>query len=312
MADFAADTKPLVVADAVSKRYGPKTVLSDFSLSLCAGEAVALLGHNGAGKTTLLKLLLGVTRPSGGSARVFGRDPTRMPAALRQQWGYLPENVAFHGAMTGREVLRFYTRLKGESVTRVSELLERVGLADAADRRVNTYSKGMRQRLGLAQALLGAPRMLFLDEPTTGLDPFLRRAFYAIVEERRQAGCAVLICTHTLAEVEERVSRVAILDNGRLVVSGTMEELRARASLPTRVRVKTRPGAASKVREVLNEAIPLDHVNDSMVTLRCADRDKLRIVARVARHTEWVEDVELTPPRLEDLYAHFLEGAKQP
>jgi len=312
VADVRRDADPVVVADSLSKRYADKTVLSEVSLSLRPGESMALLGHNGAGKTTLLKLLLGVTRPSSGCARFLGHDPVQMPTSRRVEWGYLPENVAFHASMTGREVLGFYARLKQDSKSRVVELLSRVGLGEAADRRVGTYSKGMRQRLGLAQALLGTPRVLFLDEPTTGLDPFLRRDLYSIAEERRRAGCAVLICTHTLAEVEERVGKIAILDQGRLVVSGTLEECRARAALPTRIRIRTRHGNAAGLGRALRGSVTLDQVNDQTVTLSCADRDKLQIVARIAEHREWVEDFEVLPPKLEDLYAHFLGRSVDP
>jgi len=312
VADIQPDAAPVVVADSLCKRYGKNAALSDVSLSLQAGERMALLGHNGAGKTTLLKLFLGVTRPNAGSARFLGHDPTRMPAALRTQWGYLPENVAFHAAMTGREVLRFYARLKRASPKRVADLLLRVGLDEAADRRVGTYSKGMRQRLGLAQALLGSPRVLFLDEPTTGLDPFLRRDLYDVAEERRRTGCAVMICTHTLAEVEERVDKIAILERGRLVVAGTLDECRARAALPTKIRVRTRAGNASALGKALSRSVALDRVNDHSVTVSCSEQDKLQIIARIAEYQRWVEDFEVFPPRLEDLYAHFLGRSVEP
>lgn len=305
MADISPLSDKVVVADSLSKRYGDKVALSEVSLSLGAGESMALLGHNGAGKTTLLKLLMGVTKPSAGCARFLGADPLQMPASHRVQWGYLPENVAFHAAMTGREVLRFYARLKRDTRSRTAELLSRVGLEEAADRRIGTYSKGMRQRLGLAQALLGSPRALFLDEPTTGLDPFLRRDLYDIAEERRRAGCALMVCTHTLAEVEDRVAKIAILDRGLLVVSGTLEECRERAGLPTRISIRTRPGKAGMLGSALG-SVPLDRVNDHSVTLRCAAEDKLQIIARIAENREWVEDFQVMPPNLEDIYAHFL------
>ena len=137
----------------VTKRYGAVTAVERVSLELRAGETLALVGHNGAGKTTLVKLILGLIAPSAGAVRVFERDPaTANAAVLREGIGFLPENVAFHGAMTGRELLRFYARLKGTPAAEVDGLLARVGIAEAARRRVSTYSKGMRQRLGLAQA----------------------------------------------------------------------------------------------------------------------------------------------------------------
>ena len=156
----------------VTKRYGPLVAVEDVCLALRPGEVTALVGHNGAGKTTLIKLLLGLIRPSAGRVEVQGQDPAgRGGAQARRTLGFLPENVAFHGAMTAVELMAFYARLKGCSPAGNADLLARVGIAAAARRRVATYSKGMRQRLGIAQALIGEPRLLLFDEPTSGLDP---------------------------------------------------------------------------------------------------------------------------------------------
>ena len=188
--------------NAVTRRYREVTAVADVSLSLEAGQATALVGHNGAGKTTLIKLLLGLVRPSAGTVSIGGADPAgRQGAKARRAIGFLPENVAFHGAMTGHELMGFYARLKGASPARNAELLARVGILDAAQRRVGTYSKGMRQRLGIAQALIGEPRLLLFDEPTSGLDPASREQVYATIERLRAEGATVLISTHALAEV---------------------------------------------------------------------------------------------------------------
>jgi len=169
----AADARPPL---ARPKCEGKQVAVSDVDLTLRAGECVGLVGHNGAGKSTMIKMMLGLLRPSEGTVRVLGDDPAASASARdRGQLGYLPENVALYPSMTGPETLAFYARLKGQPVSLNTALLEKVGIAGAADRRVGTYSKGMRQRLGLAQALLGDPRVLLLDEPTTGLDPALRQ-----------------------------------------------------------------------------------------------------------------------------------------
>ncbi|MBF0373624.1 MAG: ABC transporter ATP-binding protein, partial [Alphaproteobacteria bacterium] len=236
-----------VEAERLVKRYGARTVVDGVSLTLRGGERLALLGHNGAGKTTLMKMMLGLTRPSGGRLRVLDHDPAAMPADIRRAIGFLPESVAFHESMTGREVLRFYARLKRRPRQECEALLARVGLAEAAGRRVATWSKGMRQRLGLAQALLGAPRLLLLDEPTSGLDPELRLSFYAILAERAEAGAAVLLSSHLLTELEERTDRAAILDHGKLVAQGTLDELRVQAGLPVRITVKPGDGGAEAI-----------------------------------------------------------------
>ena len=157
------------VAD-VTKRYGRIAAVTGVSFDLGKGEMVALIGHNGAGKTTLIKLMLGLIRPTSGSIEVLGDNPAAGQFAGRRRLGYLPENVSLDAALTGRETQTFYAKLKREPVAKALELLDMVGLGTAGARRVGTYSKGMRQRLGLAQALIGQPRVLLLDEPTTGLE----------------------------------------------------------------------------------------------------------------------------------------------
>jgi Cu-processing system ATP-binding protein len=234
-----------VEMDGLVKRYGAQAAVDGVSLSVPAGQRLALLGHNGAGKTTLMKLMLGITAPSAGRLMVLGEAPGDVASPARRAIGFLPESVAFHDALTGAETLGFYARLKGRPRAECRSLLDRVGLAHAAGRRVATYSKGMRQRLGLAQALLGQPRLLLLDEPTTGLDPELRAVFYELVRERAAAGAAVILSSHLLTELEERTDRVAILDRGRLVAQGTLAELRIASNLPVTERVVAEPGLAA-------------------------------------------------------------------
>jgi Cu-processing system ATP-binding protein len=180
----------------ISKRYGRIAAVTDVSFGLGEGEMVALIGHNGAGKTTLMKLMLGLIRPTGGSIVVLGDNPVAGQFAGRRHLGYLPENVSFDAGLTGRETQTFYARLKREPVAKAVELLDAVGLGAAAGRRIGTYSKGMRQRLGLAQALIGRPRVLLLDEPTAGLDPELRQTFYEVIQRLAGQGTTVLLSSH--------------------------------------------------------------------------------------------------------------------
>lgn len=308
-----ANSHPAIALDAVSKRYGAQEAVHEITLAVAAGESLALVGPNGAGKTTLMKMILGVTRPSGGSVRVDGSDPCGSgAAALRARVGYLPENVTFHGAMTGAELLAFYARLKGEPVSTCGALLERVGLTDAADRRVRTYSKGMRQRLGLAQTLLGHPRLLVLDEPTTGLDPTLREHFYRILGEQHAAGTTALVSSHALTEIEGRTDRIAIVRSGQLLVCGTLDELRIQASLPVRIRLMVDPGTAAAVAERIGAGITLSKVNDHTVDLHCLNGDKMTVVRRIGELGQPVNDVEIVPPRLDQIYAHFAGEEESP
>jgi Cu-processing system ATP-binding protein len=295
--------------ERVSKRYGAHEVLHEVSLAVGQAECVALLGHNGAGKTTLMKLLLGLTRPCDGKIHVNGAEPTHLLGkGLGADIGFLPENVMFHTAMSGREVLRFYARLKGVAVSTCDRLLAEVGLDEAARRRVSTYSKGMRQRLGLAQALLGTPHVLLLDEPTTGLDPVLRETFYQRVRQHQEEGGCALISSHALTEIEARSDRVAILRQGRLVAFGSLAELRERAGLPVRIRVVTGAGEASGVAERIGAGLHLDHINNETLELSCLGGDKLDIVTRLADLRPAVHDVEIHAPGLGEVYAHYSAG----
>lgn len=286
-----------------TKRYGALTALDGCSLNLVGGEVLALVGHNGAGKTTLMKLILGLIRPSEGTVRVFGSDPAGQDGgAVRKRIGFLPESVSFTGAMTGAEVLRFFLALRGEPASDAGPLLERVGLSHAAKRRVSTYSKGMRQRLGLAQALIGQPAALLLDEPTTGLDPTLRETFYDIVAELRGKGCAVLLSSHALAEIEQRADRVAILEAGRLVAHGRMAELRRAAGLPVRIRV-TLPDEAAPIAGL--QGLGAEPVGAGQMELRVANGAKIELLGRLAGLRPAITDIEVLAPSLDEVYARL-------
>lgn len=294
---------PAIRIDALVKRFGRTRALDDVSLTVARGEALALLGHNGAGKTTLMKLALGLLRPDEGRLEVVGGAPTR-DGAWRRAVGFLPESLAFPDAMTGRELLAFYARLKGEPVNDALCLLERVGLAGAARRRVKTYSKGMRQRLGLAQALLGRPRLLLLDEPTSGLDPLLRGEFYNILEELRGHGTTVVLASHALTEVEARTDRVAILRHGKLVAWDSLDGLRAQAGLTARIRFKA-AGQTDDLVARLGGRFALERVNDTAVELRCPVSEKAAVMQLVGTAGLPIDDIDIALPGLDDVYAHF-------
>jgi ABC-2 type transport system ATP-binding protein len=214
----------LAVRD-LRKRYGTTEALKGVDLAVGEGELVGLLGPNGAGKSTLVKIACGLVRPSGGDVRVAGA-PAGSRAANRA-FGYLAELFRFPDFLSADELLALHQRLvegAGGAAER-AELLELVGLADVADRRVGAMSKGMQQRLGLAQAMIGSPRLLLLDEPTSALDPAGRRTVRELLEELRRRGVAVLLNSHLLSEVELVCDRVAIIARGELVAAGAPDEL---------------------------------------------------------------------------------------
>lgn len=297
-----------VAISGCGKRYGSIEAVKDVTFELNEGETVALVGHNGAGKTTLIKLMLGLIRPSSGSVLVLGEDPAKGDFEVRRWLGYLPESVSFHMALTGRETLAFYARLKRVEVSSVPELLERVGLAPAAaDRQVRTYSKGMRQRLGLAQALLGHPRVLLLDEPTSCLDPALRRRFYDILDGLRSAGTTILLSSHALTELEGRADRVVIVNEGVKVADGSLDTLRSLAHLPTRVTVKLATGRSPAG---WNAGSGWRITGVDTVETEVAMENKVSILRAVTANPAEVAGLQLVEPTLDDLYAHFLGGRK--
>jgi Cu-processing system ATP-binding protein len=295
-----------IAADKLSRDFGRVKALREVSFALPPGELVALAGPNGAGKTTLMKLILGLIRPSGGKVQILGEDPAACSLTTRRQLGYLPENVAFNDALTGRETLLFYARLKKEGIETSLSLLERVGLASASRRRVATYSKGMRQRLGVAQALLGNPRALLLDEPTSGLDPAFRERFYELMRELRDCGTTVLLSSHALTELEERADRIIIMKDGVVVANATLGELRRATQLPSRIVVTLADATSADHAAQLASAASMRRINPHVLELLCPEQDKVELVRRIVGGTSGIADLEVVPPGLDELYAHFL------
>lgn len=289
-------TKTLTIS-RLTKRFGDFAALDDVSVTVAAGERVALLGHNGAGKSTMMKIILGLLPPTGGEVTVCGHTPGS--AAARVDVAYLPENAAFHPALTGLEMVTHYLRLRGEPTAVAMGLLEKVGLAHAAKRRIGTYSKGMRQRVGLAQALIGLPRLLVLDEPTSGLDPVSRRDFYALLDGLAADGASILLSSHALTEVEARTDRMLILSRGHLVAEGTLSDLRRMADLPVAVHLRPADGAD------LSGAFPDAIRRGAELHLTCRPDEKLALLGRIAALGGQVADVDLQPPSLDDIYSHF-------
>ena len=284
----------------LTKTFQGTAALNAVSLTMGAGERVALLGHNGAGKSTMMKIILGLIPYDSGTVTVTGSAPGS-PLA-RAQVAYLPENVAFHPALTGLEQTRTYLRLRGHDPALAMPLLERVGLHGAAKRRIGTYSKGMRQRVGLAQSLIGTPKLLVLDEPTSGLDPVSRRDFYALLDGLAATGASILLSSHALTEVEARTDRILILSQGALVAEGSLPDLRRRAALPVALQILPREGATDRLRAALPAATLGD---DGFLSMTCAQDEKLALLSQIAAMGADIADLEVLPPSLEDIYSHF-------
>lgn len=296
---------PTLTLQCLTKTYGGQRALSEVSLTVAPGERVALLGHNGAGKSTMMKIILGLIPFDSGELHVTGAAPGSPQA--RTQVAYLPENAAFHPALTGLEQMHHYLALRGEKTSLAMGLLDRVGLGHAARRRIGTYSKGMRQRVGLAQTLIGKPKLLVLDEPTSGLDPVSRRDFYELLDGLAADGASILLSSHALTEVEARTDRILILSGGVLVAEGSLTDLRKRAALPVTFHVTPRQGAEADVALALPEAT----LSAGLLTLTCSQEDKLALLARVSDLGVKVADIDVQPPSLEDIYSHFSKRAGQ-
>lgn len=305
--------EPIAHWSGVTRRYGNIVAVRDVDLALPPGAATALVGHNGAGKTTLIKLLLGLIRPDEGEVRVAGADPAGGAGAhARRQLGFLPENVAFHGAMTGRELMAFYSGLKRQPTTRNAELLEQVGIAHAANRRISTYSKGMRQRLGIAQALIGEPRLLLFDEPTSGLDPASRADVFALIDRLRSSGATVLVSTHALAEIENHVDRIAIMHRGALVAAGTLDDLRRGAQAEVRLRLRVRPCHTGQVLERLADAARCVHRDDDSLELLAPASGKMDLLRTLVTMEDKVLDIQLSDVGLAQIYASLVDSIGEP
>jgi len=225
-----AEGDAVVVRDLVKEFRGGARALDGVSFSVPYGCVSAYVGRNGAGKTTTVRILCGLAAPSSGSAAVAGVDVVRQPAALHRVIGASLQDTAVDGLMSGREHLQMVVELSGmrrsDARVRAGELLDTFGLAEAAGRLVKTYSGGMRRRLDLAMALMHQPRVVFMDEPTGGLDPQSRIAVRELIRTMRDGGCTVFLTTHDLREVEELADRVTVIDRGRIVTSGTPAEIR--------------------------------------------------------------------------------------
>ncbi len=311
MADISPDpneaSAPVITVRAVRKHYGAIHAVDGIDLDIRAGELFGLIGHNGAGKSTLFKMMLGLVQPTSGDIRINGACVRGGNfRAVRRKIGYLPENVILYDNLTGLETLHFFARLKGVPSAHNGAVLERVGLAHAAHRCVRGYSKGMRQRLGFAQALLGSPQILFLDEPTTGLDPEAIRSFYAILRQLRSEGVTMVITSHILAEIQERVDRLAILAAGQVQATGTVQTLREQMHLPLCFSVRVAPGDFGAVRGALGH-LPVDVVDarDGLVAVQCQREAKMAVLAALASLGAKVLDLTVHEPSLEDVFFGF-------
>ena len=295
---------PAIEVLGAHKHYGAHHAVDGIDLRVARGEILGLIGHNGAGKSTLFKMILGLTPTTSGEIRVGGTSVSgRDFRTARRHLGYLPENVVLYDNLSGLETLRFFARLKAAPLAQCAALLDQVGLAHAGSRPVREYSKGMRQRLGFAQALLGSPQVLLLDEPTNGLDPQAIRDFYATLRRLQAQGVTIVITSHILAELQERVDRLAILASGRLQALGSVQALRERTHMPLAIDLVLAPAdvpAALQAVARLPGITPLP--TPEGLRLTCPRELKVATLAALAPLGTRLADVQIHEPSLEDVY----------
>jgi ABC-2 type transport system ATP-binding protein len=295
---------PSIETRGLTKRFGDNVVaVEDLDLTVESGEVFGFLGPNGAGKSTTINMLLDFVGPTSGKITILGHDPQTSPRAVRERIGVLPEATGFYDKDTARDHLRFAIAMKRTSDD-PDALLERVGLADAADRTVGGFSKGMRQRLGLAVALVGQPDLLILDEPLGGLDPSGARLLRDVVREERDRGAAVFFSSHIMDQVETVCDRVGIMHDGRLIAVDTIGSLHESSETPATVSLSVEPVPEG----ITDELKALDGVSEATVQngsilVECTDpRAKIDIVARLDTEGIPILDVETGAPSLEDLF----------
>jgi len=291
-------------ADAVistrglTKHYGADEALTDLDLDVRRGEIFGFLGPNGAGKSTMIRTLLGFLHATRGSASVLGMDVVRDSVEIRRLTGYLPGGVALYDALTGHQVLDYLARLQGREAYRRGELVERLQMPDAdLRRRVRDYSRGMRQKIGVIQALQHDPELAILDEPTEGLDPLMQHAFYGLLAELRAEGRTIFFSSHVLSEVERVCDRVAIIRHGRLMAVHEVRELLARR----------RRKVAIRWRGVAPDATTLPGLSDVVVDgdrlFATLDGDVSEFVRAVASPS--LEDLTIEPASLEEAFLEY-------
>ncbi|MDS0259942.1 ABC transporter ATP-binding protein [Haloarcula sp. S1CR25-12] len=294
--------------DGLRKEYADVVALDGVDLTVEEGEVFGFLGPNGAGKSTTINVLLDFVRPTAGSAKVLGHDVREESEAIRERIGVLPEGYDVYERLTGREHMEFVIESK-DADDDPEELLERVGVADAIDRRAGGYSKGMKQRLVLAMALVDEPDLLILDEPTTGLDPNGARQMRDLIREESERGATVFFSSHILSQVDAVCDTVGILQNGQLIAKDTVEGLRdAQGDMTLVVTVANTDG----IEDALDEVRKLSSVSGAQldtdrVTVSCESGAKMSVLNTFEDNGVAVEDFDTQEASLEDLFSSYTE-----
>jgi len=307
MSNLVLETKGL------TKHYGDFVAVDDLNLSIKKGEVFGLLGPNGAGKTTTILMLLGLTEPTKGKVSVLGFDPARQPLSVKARVGYMPDEVGFYDDLSARENLVYIAKLNGISrdqiKQRVEDAIERVHLTDVIDHRTGTFSRGMRQRLGLADVLIKNPQLIIMDEPTQGLDPELAHEFLGMIHNLKEEGTTILLSSHLLHQVQVICDRVGLFSKGKMVIQGTVPEL-ARKVLGGAYRIQLEAeGPSAQLIKALKSLRDVNKVSRINGAFEIEARDDVRADAAnaVIKAGGRLKGLNVESQSLDDIYTHYFE-----
>ncbi|MFN3621661.1 MAG: ABC transporter ATP-binding protein [Nitrososphaerales archaeon] len=307
--------KPAIQTFDLTKKYGDLVAVDSLNLEVEHGEVFGFLGPNGAGKTTTLLMLLGLTEPTAGKLSVLGFNPLREPLRIKRLVGYLPENLGFYDDMTAKQNLLYTARLNGismvEAEDKVRRLLDTVGLSDAADKKVSTFSKGMKQRLGMADVLLKDPQLMLLDEPTTGIDPEGVRHILNMIVESREKGKTVLLSSHLLYQVQKVCDRVGIFVKGRLIASGSIQYLGKEVIAADKFIVEAEvPDATPALEEIICRVEGVIKVSraGSTLTIECRSDIRGEVAKAVVSSGYTLTQIRSHEYALDEIYSRYFEG----
>lgn len=308
------ETHAVIRARGLTKSYGPVVAVDHIDLEVGAGEIVGILGPNGSGKTTTILMLLGLTEPSAGRAEVAGFDPLREPLEVKRRVGYLPDQVGFYDALSARDNLAYTGRLAGLSRREIDERFDRalirVGLPDVGRDRVGTFSRGMRQRLGLAEIVMKRPSIAILDEPTATLDPHSTQEFLGMIRGLKADGTAVLLSSHHLDQVQSVCDRVALFNRGRIVLSGSVTELAQRILGGGHViDVEVRGTGVPHTLAAVPGVVRVQTLRTDLYRIDC-ERDMRAEIARHLAPSFDLVGVRFAEPSLTEVYTRYFDEAR--
>lgn len=307
--------KSLVIqTQNLTKKYDDFTAVDSLNLDIQEGEIFGMLGPNGSGKTTTILMLLGLTEPTHGKVEILGLDPSRKPLSVKAQVGYLPDQIGFYDNLTAEENLIYIAKLNGlsrpEANQRINESLDRMGLKDAANKKVKTYSRGMRQRLGVAEQLIKKPKIIIMDEPTLGLDPEAAHRFLNLISEFKNQGITILLSSHLLQQVQETCDRVGLFYHGQIKLEGTIPEL-SRQVMEGGYKVKVQAEGNSQEIEkqlrTLSGLVDLQHPSPDHYVLIATNDLRSEAAQAVIRANGQLKSLDINVPSLEEIYTRYFE-----